>query len=91
MAQTPIQIKAAAERAAMESGSTVFDLAVTPIIRPVLFGHQQHVRAAWWDGFLASVVGAMSATMGDDECERRCQDLFIRAKDWKSDQAKRGR
>lgn len=69
----------------MNAGSTVFDKIVTPAIAEIVKRTPPEHRQAWWDGFLASLVGAMSVTLGEKATQEVCEDLFTRAADHAAD------
>ena len=72
----------------MADASRCFDKIVTPAIFHSFNAIPADYRQAWWDGFLASIVGAMAATMGEKQTEDSCADLYTRAKDFAADRAK---
>lgn len=72
----------------MAQASHVFDSVITPLIAPGFMALPPDMRQAWWDGFLASIVGAMAATIGEKQTEVSCEDLYTRAKDFTADRAK---
>jgi hypothetical protein len=70
----------------MADGSRVFDHVVTPLLRPIVLSVPPADRQAWWDGFLASCVGAMTVSMGETRTRQSCFDLWVRAKEWEHEQ-----
>jgi hypothetical protein len=84
-----IQVKSQGELHVMNGASVIFDAKVTPVILPYVTNlPSTDARVAWWDGFLSSLVGAMAATVGEAKTAEICSDLYTRAKDFASDQAK---
>lgn len=80
--------QSAAELAAMDQASELFDKVLTPVILPGFRAIPPQLRQAWWDGFLSSCVGAMGATIGEKATQECCTDLYARALDFAADQAK---
>lgn len=81
-------VAATLEQHSMAEGSKCFDEVVTPAIVQTVMLCPMNRRQAWWDGFLASVVGAMAVSIGEDKTQDSCKDLYTRARDFASDQAK---
>jgi hypothetical protein len=77
-----------AELATMALASQLFDTVLTPLIIPGFNALPPTLRQAWWDGFLSSIVGAMTASIGDKATQDSCDDLYERAKDFARDLAK---
>jgi hypothetical protein len=77
-----------AELATMAQASHLFDTAITPLIVPAFLTLPPTLRQAWWDGLLSSIVGAMTASIGDKATQDSCDDLYERAKDFARDLAK---
>lgn len=82
-------VASAAQLAAMDKASGAFDKLVTPVILSSFQSTPPHLRQAWWDGILASMVGAMGATIGEKATQECCEDLYARAKDFATDRAKK--
>jgi len=82
-------VASAAQLAAMDKASGVFDRLVTPVIFPSFQSTPPNLRQAWWDGLLSSIVGAMSATIGEKAAQECCEDLYTRAKDFAVDRSKK--
>jgi hypothetical protein len=82
---TDHQVLVTLEHETLKEASQFFDTVVTPLIRAGVMGIPPQLRQAWWDGFLASVVGAMGATIGEKATVESCTDLFTRAQDFAAD------
>ena len=80
-----LHVRVARELQVMDSGSRCFDHMITPQLRPIVMSIPPAQRQAWWDGFLASLVGAMGVTIGEKATQECCEDLYTRAKDIGSD------
>lgn len=82
--------RAAREKFLMEQASSFFDMTLTPWIVRQIQGLTKDDQQAWWDGFGASLVGAMAATIGERKCIQICQDLYDRSKEFDNDLRKQG-
>ncbi|MFI5397576.1 MAG: hypothetical protein ACHQ9S_18725 [Candidatus Binatia bacterium] len=82
--------RAEIDRLRMAEASSFFDMTLTPHILRQIRGKSKDELVAWWSGFAASLVGAMSATVGERKTIEICDDLYDRAKDWESEQMKEG-
>lgn len=80
----------ATDRLRMAEASSFFDMTLTPHILKRIRGMPREDLIAWWNGFAASLVGAMSATVGERKTIEICDDLYDRAKDWENEQQKEG-
>jgi hypothetical protein len=83
-----IKTSSVAQLSAMDKASGVFDTVLTPILISHIRRTAPNLQQAWWDGFLSSVVGAMTATIGEKATQECCEDLYTRAKDFAADRAK---
>ena len=80
-----LHVRVARELQVMDSGSRCFDHMITPQLRPIVMSIPPAQRQAWWDGFLASLVGAMGVTIGETATQECCTDLYTRARDFAAD------
>jgi len=78
--------RAAREALIMNQASSFFDMTLTPAIVREIRGRPKEDLIAWWSGFAASLVGAMSATIGERKCIELCDDLYDRSKEFQNDQ-----
>lgn len=87
-----IVARAAREKLIMEAASSFFDMTLTPhILRQIKANRlPKEDLEAWWSGFAASLVGAISATVGERKCIAICEELYDRAKQFDEDQRKEG-
>lgn len=85
-----IHIASALQVQLMNEGSVVFDTVVTPVLHPCMLRvpNDREQLTAWWAGIMSSMVGAMSATIGEKATQQLCDEMYERAKDFAADQAK---